>query len=159
MRKRLIALVTLVAGLLVCASAAATPNFPPVIQQILSAPASPACSLCHVGGVTQRGTVNTAFGAAMRQRGLVAYEEAALRSALDQMQRDAVDSNGNGVTDIEELKAGKDPNAGAANVDPPQYGCVGYIARGSVGAREIGLLGLALTVAIFRRRFGRDAAW
>jgi len=128
------------------------------MAQILSTPGPPACSICHVGGVTQRGTVNTPFGVAMRQRGLVAYDEGSLRGALDQMQRDGVDSNANGVTDIEELKAGRDPSAGASSMGPPQYGCVGSVARDAPDGGPIGLLGLAAGAAALRCRSRRKPA-
>jgi len=105
-------------------SALASEIFPGTIQQHLSLTYSPPCSLCHAGGVTGFGTVTTPFGAAMRARGLVARDTNSLASALDKMAAEGVDSNGDGVTDIDELKAGTDPNAGAPGaVPPPEFGC------------------------------------
>ncbi len=146
MRRSMI--VTVLFGLTVSINAAATPNFPTALQQDLSAPSAPDCSVCHTdgdqGGV---GTVNTPFGKNMRARGLVAFDTGSLQTALNQMAADNVDSAGDCLDDIDELKAGRDPNApdpagtcadgGAGGGAPPaetpstaspNYGCGGKIA-------------------------------
>lgn len=74
------------------------------------------CSLCHTGGITGAGTVNTLFGTALRMRGLVSGNVNALTTALDTLEADGVDSDGDDVTDIDELKAGTDPNRRDATV-------------------------------------------
>ncbi len=154
MHRAIIASVALLAGLLVSNAAHATPGVPDAIQQYLGTPGPPPCSICHVDGVTQAGTVNTPFGIAMRQRGLVPYDVNSLHAALDQMAADRVDSNGNGVTDIDELKAGKDPNAGAPSVKQPVYGCVGSVARHapSPGEPLSGFLFVVAAAALFAMR-------
>jgi MYXO-CTERM domain-containing protein len=141
-------------------AARATPTFPTVIQQTLGAVSAPACNVCHKGGVTQIGTVTTSFGVAMRDRGLVAYDESSLKTALAKMETDKVDSNGNGVTDIEELKQGKDPNAGAAGTSSTPdiaYGCA--VARGAPASppmEGLALLALLALVRITRAIGSRD---
>jgi len=109
-----------------------TDNFPSAMQRDLALSYSPPCSLCHVGGVTQQGTVNTPFGKSMRARGLVAYDENALAATLATMQDAHVDSDGDGTADIDELKAGTDANVSDvpgmgigpdASLVPPEYGC------------------------------------
>jgi hypothetical protein len=92
-----------------CAPAVATPNFPPAIQQQLQLGSAPGCELCH-RGATQAGTVTMPFGAAMRARGLVMYDENALRIALEAVESQQVDSDSDGLPDIEELKTGLNPN-------------------------------------------------
>jgi hypothetical protein len=118
MRATLVALLLLLAS----APARATPNFPGAIAQDLGAP-TPQCSICHAGGVTGRGTVTTLFGQAMLARGLVANDTASLQTALDKMRADKVDSNGNGILDVDELIAGSDPNATSDHPTTPTYGC------------------------------------
>lgn len=128
--------------------ARATDNFPNAIQRDLGLSYSPPCSVCHVGGVTQQGTVNTPFGKAMRAQGLVAYDENRLASTLATMQSSRVDSDGDGALDVDELKAGTDPNVsdvpgkGIGPDDPshvpPEYGCNLSARRGGrrSGPRE-----------------------
>ncbi len=96
-----------------------TPNFPAKVAALSGGPA-PACALCHQGGVTGRGTVTTPFGAALRERGLLANDEASLATAWAAMR--GVDSDGDGTTDTDELTSGADPNAGATTLTP-EYGC------------------------------------
>jgi hypothetical protein len=149
---RRIALATLFAAFFVATAAGATPNFPGAIKDKLSATAPPECAICHVTGrVGGRGTVNTPFGVAMRARGLVLYDEASLAAALVQMEKDGVDSNGDGVIDVDAIRMGKDPNPSS---DAPVYGCVGSIAPAAPTGPRLPALGMLLlvAVAIIRRR-------
>ncbi|HEY3357328.1 MAG TPA: hypothetical protein VGQ83_29025 [Polyangia bacterium] len=148
MTRALVALVLVAAA---AGPAAATPNLPAALTAHLQAPVEPHCRVCHEGGVTGRGTVTTPFGLAMMARGLVAYDEGSLTTALDRMATDAVDSNHNGVTDIDELKAGTDPNAGAAPADVPVYGCA-VSSRAPAGGL---VLVLVLVLALARRGWNR----
>jgi len=151
------ALVLVAAVSLLAAPAAATTNFPAAIGAHLGAP-SPPCTICHQGQ-PGRGTVTTAFGQAMLARGLVAYDEASLTTALDALAAEGHDSNGNGVTDIDELTAGNDPSAGAGNAVVPEYGCIGSVAgvrRGgragrAGGSAALAALGLLLGLRVRRR--------
>jgi uncharacterized protein (TIGR03382 family) len=151
MRRLVIALVLLGAA----PAALATPNFPGAIRANLGAVASPACAVCHAGGVTGRGTVTTPFGAAMRARGLVAYDETSLTAALAALTQDNVDSNGDGVADVDALKQGLDPNVGGSSGPVPEYGCVGSVAGGTHGAGVYAALAGVVLVALRRRRRAR----
>jgi len=103
----------------------ATPNFPPAIQSYLMLDAQPECTLCHVG--TQRiGSVNTAFGRLARERGLMRYNVASLELALRAIEAENVDSNGDGVPDIMQLRMGESPNPEDETV--PAYGCGANVA-------------------------------
>lgn len=99
----------------------ATPNFPAVVAAWSSGP-SPDCTVCH-RGAPMRGTVTTPFGAALRERGLMASDEATLTTALENLQ--GVDSDGDGANDRDELRDGGDPNQASTTAGPPlpQYGC------------------------------------
>lgn len=148
-----IAYVTMAGLVLMAGEAKASPTFPDEIQQHLGLSYSPACSLCHAGGVTGFGTVTTPFGKAMRARGLTAGSITSLDAALDQMAADRVDSNGDGVTDIEELKAGTDPNANAPGAaPPPEFGCSAAGGHAQPGWRTGWMTLAAAAIALLRRR-------
>jgi hypothetical protein len=149
---RRVALATLLAALSVATAARATPNFPGAIKDKLSAVAAPECAICHVSGrVGGRGTVNTPFGAAMRARGLVLYDEASLGTALAQIEKDGIDSDGDGTIDVDAVRMGKNPNPSS---DVPMYGCVGRVSPAAPtdsGLPALGILVL-LAAAMIRRR-------
>lgn len=98
----------------------ATPNFPAEVSRLTGGP-QPSCAVCHVGP-TQRGTVTTPLGKALRDRGLVANDVPSLEAAVSSLGQ--TDSDGDGVGDLEELKAGEDPNVAGVKAPPePSYGC------------------------------------
>jgi hypothetical protein len=134
-------------------TAAATPTFPDAVQRALSLSYSPQCSLCHVGGNTSASAVQTPFAKSMKARGMVAYDETALQAALDQLTRDRVDSDHDGVTDTDELRAGTDPSL-ASGEDPITYGCAVSGRHGSLAGfgNAAVAMGLALAVRRLRRR-------
>jgi len=96
--------------------------------------------------------VTTPFGASMRARGMVFYDDDSVKKALAALEADKVDSDADGMPDIEELKAGRDPNRVETTgsdgtpvvVDegPPEpfYGC--GAAPGGLAVGLLGLLGL-----------------
>jgi hypothetical protein len=151
----------------------ATPNFPPAIQSHLSLAAAPDCSLCHTDGDQGgKGTANTPFALNMKSRGLAEFDVDSLNAALDKMAADHVDSAGDCLDDIDELKAGHDPNlpdppgsCADAGVDasapppsvtaPPEtptYGCVGRVATRNSNDDSFLVFAVAAGVALARRR-------
>lgn len=149
--------------LLLSAPALATATFPTVIQQHLSLARSPAqsCMLCHTNGITGPGTVNTPMGKALSSQGLLGNDEQSLRSALDALATAGTDSDGDGVGDVAELKAGTDPNVGAPSdggtgggagggaggggggaggPPPPRFGCGASVAPGLLAGATLALL-------------------
>jgi hypothetical protein len=133
-----------------------TPGFPSAIKSHLGLAETPPCTLCHAS-LSGGGSVVTPFGQALLERGLVAGNSGSLNKALDQLQADAVDSNGNGQTDIEDLKAGVEPSKQgdlALNQAPTEeYGCVGQIAPGSFSGSRVAVTGsAAILFALWRRR-------
>ena len=144
-------------GLVWCIAATwpamASTNYPVVVQShlSLSAPPRQSCGLCHTNGVTGSGTVNTPVGKALKARGMVSGNEGSLRAALDALARDGVDSDGDGVPDIEELKAGTDPNVAGTDTTStatPKYGC----GAEAVPGLEALALGVWLVFSHRRRR-------
>ena len=94
--------------------AAATPNFPGAIKSHLGLDSKPACTLCHTTLAGGDGTVSRAFGVAMRGDGLVPNDTSSLNDALDALEAAGTDSDADGVGDIDELKAGTNPNVADA---------------------------------------------
>lgn len=150
LRPRLLSLLAASLAVLATRAAGATPNFPDVVASHLGLDAAPPCTLCHAG-TPARGTVTTPFGATLRTRGAVAYDEAALRLALDALAAEKKDSDGDGTPDIDELRAGDDPNGAAGEVTTPEYGCA--IGRGTpaAGPGTAAVVALALALAGARR--------
>jgi hypothetical protein len=100
----------------------ATPEFPGVIQQQLGLAQPPPCTICHATNAGGVGTVVKPFGIYLRSRGLVPFDDASLRNALlaDIAERH---SSSGGLTDIDALKAGQDPNGTQGSNLVPAYGC------------------------------------
>lgn len=156
MRKHLLSLLFLSALQLVSANASATPNFPPAIQSDLGLSYNPECALCHLGGKTGGGTVTTPFGRSARARGMVAEDAAVLNAVLQQMKGERVDSDADGIPDIQELIEGTDPNAPANDTIGPQgFGCVGRVAPGRDLPGALPLLGLVFPALVLLARSRR----
>lgn len=155
MRPSLLCAATAICALLWSGAAAATENLPPAIARHLALSYEPSCSVCHLGGKTGAGTVTTPFGRSARDRGLVEEDVAILNSVLDRMQGERVDSDADGVPDVDELLAGTDVNLPAdGSVGLQTYGCVGRVAAGH-DAEPLGaalVAGLALVLSLRRAR-------
>jgi hypothetical protein len=134
-----------------------TPGFPAAIKAHLGMAEPPPCTLCH-GSLEGGGPVTTAFGQALQTRGLAAGNNGSLTSALDQLEADGVDSNGNGQTDVADLKAGIDPSLPGdqpLNQAPAQeFGCIGQLAPGSLSGTGAALTGVALCALWWLKRRG-----
>lgn len=152
MRTTASALVLLLATL-TASNANATDGFPGVVRRFVGASADPPCAICHAGGQTGRGTVTTPFGQALLARGVVAYDDASLERALTQLRADGVDSNENGVPDIEELRQGRDPSVGGS-IPALQYGCA---VDGDAANGDVALVVLLLGLVVAMRRRSRHA--
>jgi MYXO-CTERM domain-containing protein len=95
----------------------------------------------------------------MLERGLRPFDENSLRTALDRMKADGIDSDGDGVTDVEALRSGKDPNGEGGgekigDLTPrPEYGCFNSVAPTTPGAwAPVAAVVLARLMARRRRR-------
>ncbi len=110
--------------------AAASPVYPSTLVTDLSIPCTPACTVCHASNAGGSGTVTSDFGVAMMGQGLSGGSDtSSLQAALTSMTSAAIDSDGDGVIDTEQLAAGIDPSTGTDFCGgdplptPPHYGC------------------------------------
>ena len=126
---------TLLVLTLVSTRALASADYPGEIQTKygLSAPPLQSCGLCHTNGIPGSGTVNTPIGLALRSRMLVSGDPAALRAALDRLEMDMVDSDGDGVIDVQELRAGTNPTVAEGATDGGMGGGMGGGTGGGGG--------------------------
>jgi hypothetical protein len=140
-------------SLLFSASASASITFPPLIQSELALAKAPDCTLCHRSDVGGVGTVTRPFGRTMMtQFGLSSANLAALRAGLAGSEAAHFDSDGDGTSDIEELRLGSDPNVGASGMEAapdvplPQTGCAlnARSPASGVAALAVVLVGLGL---------------
>ncbi|MFT3710601.1 MAG: thrombospondin type 3 repeat-containing protein [Archangium sp.] len=153
---------SLIAAALFASTAFASADYPGEIMTKYGLSGLPPqlCSLCHPNGSGGTGTATAPMAIALQSRGLTSGNAASLRMALDRLEADMVDSDGDGVIDVEELKAGTDPNkkdvvtdggtggGGGTTVIPAlKYGCGANISPE--------LFFLVLLAPLARRRLRR----
>jgi len=138
--------------LLASTSSLASSNYPGEMSSHLGGDTPvPSCTVCHASNAGGFGTVTKSHGISLMDAGLVAGDLASLTGALDTLESDGTDSDGGGVSDIDELKAGTDPNVadddggdggGDGGGDTLQYGFCAATPDQSAG------LGVALILAV-----------
>jgi uncharacterized protein (TIGR03382 family) len=142
--------------LLGAATARASSTYPSLVQSDVGMSSTPGCDLCHFNGQTGMGTVTTPVGKSLKARGCMAGSPTSLSNALAKLTTDKTDSDGDGMSDIDELKAGRNPNVVDGSTDggsvtppttlpPPTYGCTAVPGI-------LPLAGLALAALALRRR-------
>ena len=150
---RLSGCAALALGLVFARNAAAMATFPAEIQKHLNLTYTPPCTLCHAtmaGG----GLMATKFGQSMVAAGLT-VNIATLDPALDALNANKTDSDGDGTPDIQAMQEGIDPSTGDKTEPAERYGCGARISTGAVRQRDvlsIALLTLSLGLLVQRRR-------
>jgi len=152
-------------------AAKASPQYPIELRTALDLNYTPSCTLCHSSAsASSAGPVDTPFGKSMVARGLrgasAPYDggtetdagtvDPSLVAAIEAMRKDEVDSDGDGMEDLDELSWRGDPNAydGLRPNSAPQVHYGRQIANSFTsfsGSEFTILVGLALALA--GRRF------
>ena len=137
----------------------ASPTYPGLLQKDVGMPCAPPCTVCHRDRNGGLYTVTKPFGLSMMAAGLRGQNADQLSAAVKTLSSDKSDSDGDGIPDIQELKAGTDPNSTAnGNIcsEGPVYGCGAHVAPrpggGGLGAALAALAGFVLLVSMRRRR-------
>ena len=145
------------ASLVVTRVASASPNFPAEVQKEWALPSAPDCIVCHQNDLGGAGTATKPFARSLEREGLVEEDIGSLDTALAALKAQNTDSDGDGISDIDELQMGSDPNDGPGAFDQypiPMTGCaVGMPKR----TRPLPAALLALTSLVLALR-GRRAA-
>jgi hypothetical protein len=141
------------------APAWASLSFPPTIQAELGLASPPPCTLCHRNDDGGLGTVVTPFGRTLMNRlGVTAANVNSLKAGLAADKAQNLDSDGDGISDIDELEAGMDPNVGASgevaglNVPLPETGCALATRPAFGGTGALAFIGLGLVLVARRSR-------
>lgn len=135
-------------GLLLPSQAFAMGSFPSQIQSHLGLATAPHCNICHAS-TSGGGPVVQPFGKAMLAAGLTRSGGSTLTRALDKLAQDKTDSNGDGTSDIDELKVGANPNP---DKTPPEYGCGAQIANQRPTGWSATVAALLMFVGLMSRR-------
>lgn len=139
-------------------SAKAEPTFPGEIQKHLQMSETPPCTLCHAT-VNGGGPIVTRFAQNMVGAGLDPSDDSSVARALDKLEKDGIDSNGDHVPDVEELRQNIDPNTGQPLSGGEKFGCGARVATGGVHTNAGLAVAAALAAMAFvGRRRGRRLA-
>ncbi len=145
-------------GCMLSHSAHASPTYPPTIKLDLDLAQVPDCTLCHRDQLGGAGTVIRPFGRTLIDHFQLTGNNnvALLKAALASDDSQNLDSDGDGVTDIDELRMGTNPNVGASGVEAgpdvplPETGCA-FAVRSPAGDAAL-LAVMFVTLGFFARR-------
>lgn len=169
------ALLPLLSLLLLAPGARASTTFPEALRKQLGlaeivGPA-PGCQLCHRDDAGGLKTATKPLGRALLAAGAQGGSVPSLLDALQSLEQNGSDSDGDGLPDVTELRAGTSPNvfdaveggAGASGAGDmpcpvilplPETGC-GFAPRSAPGG-WLSASGVALLALVRRRRGRRD---
>lgn len=124
-------------GLFVLAGQAhARGSIPGAIKTHVGLDAAPACTLCHSAPSGGSGTATKPFVLAMFDANFVVSDKNSVGPALDALESDGSDVDGDGVGDVQELRDGTDPNVADAVATSSSSGSSGAPQSGSSSGDE-----------------------
>jgi hypothetical protein len=144
--------------------ALASTTFPEALRKKLGlaeiAGPAPGCRLCHqtdAGGIK---TATKALSRSLQAAGVAGANVPSLLAGLEALEADGTDSDRDGVSDIDELEAGTDPNVAlsddgapiAEDIPLPETGCALGAAPSTSGAWTA----LAASLWLLARRSSRQ---
>ena len=134
--------------------ARALPDYPKYLQSAADAPCLPHCNLCHRDDNAGSGTVDRPFGKSLQQVGhLGGGGKSDVTRSVGEIRTQKTDSDGDGVSDIDELSAGEDPNyAGDGSLCGPRVGCSAASTRAQSWPTWLAMCAL-LSFAFSARRY------
>jgi hypothetical protein len=153
--------IAVVGALLGAGLAWATPDYPNAIKSDLGLAAgwpTRQCAICHKNNNQVASSVVTPFALSMKAKGMVSYNQTSLLTALRALDDAGTDSDGDGCSDLQELRTDDDPNVVSCGVDggttgglpAPRYGCGAEVVPGLMAA-----LAVVALVRVLRRRAPR----
>jgi len=134
-------------------NASAKPEFPEALEKNLGLKCVPTCLLCHNDPAGGEDHLRDAQKSALY---MLLAQETKPGDAQLQIVR-AMDSDNDGVDDLTEIKAGRDPLVfGDSSICSPSYGCGARIAKPAApqsdGSALLVSLGAAISLALWQRR-------
>ena len=144
-------------ALAVPATAFASPAYSPTLGRVFELPCDPSCLVCHTKREGGFASANTKLGITLRRKfDLQCCDTRSLETILASLEATALDSDGDGVSDAEELRAMSDPNlpdeAGAELACQPTQSGDGCSVRSGAGSSFAGWLGGLLACAALALR-------